>query len=368
MGGTPPGPDSPQAASGVIQPSRSLIIEVLDARGHQVRARVRLDRYPLTVGRAYSSDVILDDPYADARHLRIVWDAQLGAPVAEDLGSVNGVSEAGRAERVSRVVLRPGTELRVGRTVLRFCDPDQPVPPALPDRQLAAAAVPAPAAAAAGRPDARPALGQLSLGTRAGAAAACVGALALFALESYLENTERTNLAKVLSGTLFMLVPFAAWAGAWALGGRMVVHRFNYLPHLATALLVGVAFTLATEFGEWLDFYFPEGTPSSVVSSVLGCLLAAGLIAGHLRFASHLPRGRRWRVGAGAVTAVAAVIALNAYADRDDFTSQMEYSSSLKPVGAGRVPAVPLAEFTREVGELQAELDEIAERMREKEK
>ena len=340
---------------------RPVVVEVLDPRGHGVRARMRLDRFPATVGRAYSNDVILDDPYADARHLRVEWDAARGAAVAEDLGTVNGTSEGARAERVRRVELRPGTELRVGRTVLRFCDPDQPVPPALPDRHRAEAV----AAATSGTwlPWGR----RLSPGTRRGAIATCLTALALFGLSNYLESTERTNLAKVVTGTLFLLVPFAAWSGTWALAARMVVHRFNFLAHLATACAAAVGFMLLSAVGEWLAFYFPGGTPSSVVGSVLGFVLAAAAIAGHLRFASHLPRARRWRAAVAVLVAAAAVVALNAYADRDDFTSGMRYSSSLKPVGASHVPALPLSRFGAETAEMKEELEEIAAKM-EKEK
>lgn len=350
------------SGSGAPSPPRSLIVEILDPRGHGVRARARLERFPATVGRAYSNDVILDDPYADGHHLRLEWDAARGAVVAEDLGSVNGTSrEDARAERVRRVELRPGTELRVGRTVLRFCDPDQPVPPAVPDRHHAETV----AAATSGTwvPWGR----QLSPGSRRGALATCFAALALFGLSSYLESTERTNLAKIVTSTLFLLVPFTAWAGAWALGARMVVHRFNFLAHLATACAAAVGFMLLSTLGEWLDFYFPVGTPSSVVATVLGAVLAAALIAGHLRYASHLPRARRWRAGAAVVVMVVAVAALNAYADRDDWTSGMHYSSSLKPVGASHVPAMPLARFGTETTEMKEELEEIAGKM-EKEK
>ena len=360
-------PDAPpSAASGVIQPSRPVIVEVLDARGLGVRARVRLDRFPATVGRAYSSDVILDDPYADARHLRLDWDPARGAVVAEDLGSVNGTSEllpAGGGDRAvtRRTALRPGAELRVGRTVLRFCDPDQPVPAALPDRHRAEAV----AAAASGTwlpwgPRLSPASVPAALGI-------CLTALALFGVSSYLASTERTNLARIVSGTLWMLVPFAAWAGAWALGSRMVIHRFNFLAHLATACAAAVAYTAVAAAGEWLDFYFPGGTPSAVLGTALLFPLAAALVAGHLRYATHFPRARRWRAAAAVTLAVTAVAALDAYADRDDWSSGLEFSSSLKPAGASVVPALPLERFGTETAGMKEELEEIASTM-EKEK
>ena len=47
-----------------------IFAEVLDRRG-QVRQRVRVERFPLTIGRAYSNDLILDDRYGCPQHARV---------------------------------------------------------------------------------------------------------------------------------------------------------------------------------------------------------------------------------------------------------------------------------------------------------
>ncbi|MGH7644337.1 MAG: FHA domain-containing protein, partial [Gemmatimonadales bacterium] len=108
-----------------------IFVEVLDRRGH-VAARARLEALPAIVGRGYDCAVILDDRYISPEHVRIARD-DTGALWAEDLGSTNGVYDAVSGERLSRVALRPGLELRIGRTVVRFGFADQAVPPALPD-------------------------------------------------------------------------------------------------------------------------------------------------------------------------------------------------------------------------------------------
>jgi hypothetical protein len=40
-------------------------VEILDKRGH-VMQRLRVERLPATIGRAYTNDVILDDPFVSA--------------------------------------------------------------------------------------------------------------------------------------------------------------------------------------------------------------------------------------------------------------------------------------------------------------
>ena len=53
-----------------------------------MRTRWRLDALPATIGRALTNDVILDDPYVDAIHVRITSGGD-GIPVAEDAGSMS---------------------------------------------------------------------------------------------------------------------------------------------------------------------------------------------------------------------------------------------------------------------------------------
>src|SRR5687768_15862258 len=106
-----------------------MILEVLHPSG--ARTWHRLEDLPLTLGRGLTNDLILDDPYVDARHARIALD-ESGAPLIEDLGSVNGLV-ANDARLQGRVPVQPGAEIRVGHTMLRFRDPDEPVSAALVD-------------------------------------------------------------------------------------------------------------------------------------------------------------------------------------------------------------------------------------------
>jgi len=103
-----------------------ILVEVLDRRFH-VGQRLRLERLPAVIGRAYDCDVVLDDPYADARHARLA-EEEGGVLVVEDLGSANGLFEDGRPARVERVRLAPGTVVRVGQTSLRVRAGDEAAP------------------------------------------------------------------------------------------------------------------------------------------------------------------------------------------------------------------------------------------------
>lgn len=66
----------------------------------------------LVVGKSPKADVSLDDPYLSGLHARFFFD-ETGQVVVEDLGSTNGTYLDGK--RVSRSVVMPGSDLRLGQ-------------------------------------------------------------------------------------------------------------------------------------------------------------------------------------------------------------------------------------------------------------
>jgi hypothetical protein len=322
-----------------------MILEVVDAGG--VRSRMRLDSLPLTVGRGYSNDLILDDPYVDGRHARIVLD-ETGALVVEDLGSVNGLATPGSPQRAARLAAVPGTEVRVGRTVLRFRDPDDAVPPALPDRPEAA-------------PEAAPAAG-LARWTSSTPARLAVAAAAMAAVAGYtwLENHERSSGSDVLSGAMAFAMLAAIWAGIWAVAGRVAGHRGHFAGHLAVVSAGVIAGLLLATVAGWASFLFPDNHFAAPLWVVVWPALAAALVAGHLALASALPRRRRWRAGLATGGALLLLVGVTTVAEDDDFSDVPVFEGVLKPFPARWIPMADAAEFGRMSDELKEEVDELA--------
>jgi pSer/pThr/pTyr-binding forkhead associated (FHA) protein len=76
----------------------------------------------LTVGRGPAAGLRLDDAGSSRLHLRLRLSGS-GEATVEDLGSKNGLRLNGRALGPGPAPLRPGDELLVGATRLRFVDP-----------------------------------------------------------------------------------------------------------------------------------------------------------------------------------------------------------------------------------------------------
>ncbi|HET7594274.1 MAG TPA: FHA domain-containing protein, partial [Stellaceae bacterium] len=92
-------------------------VEVL--RHREVAARYRFAGPEIRIGRGYTNDVVVDDPYVALEHLRIRRGDD-GSLVAEDIGTLNGMHVGRKAGRVERVVLDGDQVIRIGRTDLRI--------------------------------------------------------------------------------------------------------------------------------------------------------------------------------------------------------------------------------------------------------
>lgn len=173
-----------------------VVLEVLDHEGRVVE-RVRLDSSPVTAGRAYGNDLIVDDPFVSPHHVRFYRD-DAGKLVAEDLGSLNGLCDVSAATRVSRVAVASECRLRIGQTVLRLRPASYPVAPALPAA-------------------ARERVLRSALGAWWGTATAFLVLAAYVVVDWYLGMYDRTTQTAMLTSALAATFVLAmGWAGVWA--------------------------------------------------------------------------------------------------------------------------------------------------------
>jgi hypothetical protein len=336
-----------------------MILEVVQPGG--MRTWHPLGDRPLTVGRGLSNDVILEDPYVDARHARIGLD-EAGAPVIEDLGSVNGLV-AKDARLPGRMLVGPGSEIRVGRTVLRFHDADEPVPPALVD---ATAASPASIAKASEKRLARwrraravRRVVRFARTTPARLLTAAVAASAI-ALYSWLGSAQRSSASEALFAALGFAMIVAVWAGIWAVASRVTVHQFRFVGHVGVASLVTLAGLVWSVAIEWTVFFFPDAGLSDVLSVGIGLVLLSALVAGHLSLASGLSRQQQWRAGFAVAGTALLIGGLATLAEEESFSDVPTFSGIVKPVAAEWLPTATVDEFGGVMVKLKEQVDEMA--------
>ena len=342
----------------------ALMLELLHPDG--TRSRRRLDGSPLVLGRALSSDIILDDPYVDARHARITRD-ETGALAIEDLSSVNGLI-AGSAGRQQRVTLGAGTELRIGRTTLRVRDEHEPVAPALLDDAHATAV------SAGAERDVRvpvfsgstrrgnPWLQRAQQWSESHAGRVTISAAAFggVAIHAWLSTFDRSPASDVLAGTLVFAAMAAAWSGIWAIASRVTVQRFHFVGHFAIVSAFTLAALLITVVDEWFTFFVPQSGLDGVITGLVGLALLSAMIAWHLSLSSRMSRDRRLRAGMLVSVTLVALIGLLAIAEDETFSDIPSFPGVVKPVGTVWLPTATVDDFGEVMAELKSEVDELA--------
>ena len=335
-----------------------MILEVVHPGG--ARTWHPLGERPLTVGRGLSNDLLLDDPYVDARHARIGLDEN-GAPVIEDLGSVNGL--VGKDTRLpGRVPLHPGTEIRVGRTLLRFHDVEEAVAPALVDATASSATTAKESQKRLARwRRARAVRRIVRLGRTTPArlltAAAAASAIAVY---SWLGSSQRSSASEALFAALGFAMIVSVWAGIWAVASRVTVHRFNFVGHVGVASLVTLAGLVWSVAIEWVVFFFPDAGLSDVLSVGIGLVLLSALVAGHLALASGLSRQRQWRAGFAVAGAALLIGGLATLVEEESFSDVPAFSGIVKPVAGEWLPTATVDEFGGVMEKLKEQVDEMA--------
>lgn len=315
------------------------MVEILGRRG-QVDQRFRIERFPATVGRAYTNDLILDDRHICAEHARLELSEE-GAVILRDLDSVNGIHRMDGGERVRIIEVTRGAEVRMGRTRLRFLPPDKPVAATVPNRESHPIWVWA-----------------TSHWT------AVLAWLAVFAGASAW-TTYRSSYAELEADTLltqlsYVLLAMLGWAGGWALFGRLLIHRTRFTGHWAVVCVYGLAsLFLEGAFG-YVRFLFAPVVAVTRVEFVGEGLLLAGLLYLHLHLATAL------RLRARTLVFVAAVVLSVAFSELNrrqtaKWMQTLPYWSRLQPVPQVWLPVESSEAFFTAARTLGSELDALAE-------
>ena len=315
-------------------------IEILDGKGAVIE-RIPIRSFPIKVGRAYTNDVILNDPYVCPLHLAIGTDDQ-GHLVARDLDSVNGLRADSRGRRVTSLAIHSGSQFHIGHTQLRYCSAEHPLAPTLLDRDGGKGWLTSPYVAAP------------------------AGALifALLCLDAYLTTVDRATVAAIVTEPLTTFAMLLIWSGLWALASRIIVSRFHFPQHVVVACAAIAGFFALGASSEWLEFFFPS-IPMIWIAGLFGSgLIVAAVVFGHLKFATSMRRRSRFCAALAVSVAMAGVSAISDFASRSKFSNVMDFTGIVKPIDAGLLPTVTIDQFVDRSEKLKKDLDALARKAR----
>ena len=315
-----------------------VIVELLDRAG-AVSARHRCQQLPLSLGRAYDNDVIVDDPFVAPVHVRIERRAD-GALIARDVGTRNGIHLLPRRRnslwrdaitRCSEIVLTSGTLVRVGHSTFRVRPIDQAVAPERLDTT------------AHTWEGMRPAALAFVMLTLVSLFEAWTGDIST--QDSLLYET---NVAAVLGALV-------VWGGVWALLNRLFAGRARMGRHLligATGAVVTVVISLVAEMLGYA-FSLPSLTQFDSYMS-----LAVLAIAIYFHMATIMPLSLSFARQFAVVFAMLTIglFGLYRYSKEQRF-GDSPYMASLQWPAIRMATPVSTEAFVNNIGELKARAD-----------
>jgi hypothetical protein len=316
-----------------------IFLEVLE--GDSVHARHRLERFPVTVGRGYANDVILDDPKVSTVHLRLER-GEGGAVVLRDVGSRNGTFQVEPWAPLAELVLVDDTRVAVGDTVLRFRSRAHAV-----EVTRITARPSAPRAQPFDRPFAFPAVLAVAVGASL--------------LDAHLTNYEKTDWGAL---ALAVFAPVAAtfvWALLWSIASKIARRQFHFGAHgsIGSLGLLGVlAFPAVLDL---LTFSLSLGTWVGWVLLLLFLGWAGCVLFWHLRYVTRWEPKRLAGVLAVVLGCFGALLRAEALLGEEEFTPYIEFERTLLPPAFRLVPAHSVDDFFRESQKKQEEVDALVQ-------
>ncbi|HSH72529.1 MAG TPA: FHA domain-containing protein [Methylophilaceae bacterium] len=302
-------------------------VELL-THNEEVKSRHPFNDLPVSIGRAYDNDLIVDDRYIAAHHAIIERDAT-GAVIMRDTGSRNGLVHQGK--RVKRAAIDGNSIIRLGHTNLRLRSADFQVEQEVADNT------------AYGWEGWPPALAGIAI-------------ITLLSLVSvWITDTDKFSAVRYLLATALIFSIVVVWCGCWSFANRVIGSHARFGRHLfivASALLlmdVWDILSVTIAYAYSLEFLTRYG-------SLMMMAISAGMVFFHLMtINSHHPK----RFASLCVILAflgSGLILLNNY-QRDGRLGDELYMSHLLPPAIRQSANQPVAQFIDDAGKLKAQVD-----------
>ena len=311
------------------------VVEIID-RGGAVHSRVHIDHLPFKLGRALDNDLIIDDIYVCPHHAEIRDEDGL---TLIDLQSINGIFQGLKRNPEPHLSLLGSVDFRLGHSLMRFR-------PAL--EQLAETAV-----------DPLATSRLFALDRAHWAVPALAGGTLALLIERVLASTQILQFGAVASSVLPALLMVLVWALAWSMVNRMVSHRFHYFGHLSIASFGVLTASVLEPLTGYLGFAFAADASMGALGKLLGAVMLAAIIYGHLRLISR-GRGTRLLIPAAAVALTFLVLSVLPGAGDSGFSSEPKFAASLKFPAAALRQGRNADDFYADAAKALDEVDEEA--------
>jgi len=287
----------------------AIILEILDRFG-KVRERHKLEQFPVRIGRSYSNDIVLDDPYISPEHIEILRDGE-GNLLITDLKSENGLFSLHPLARHEVLSIGGKQRIRIGHTDIRLRPLDFPVRETYIDRVS-------------------PSQLHLLFTNMIMLPVFLLFTTAVFLGYFYAQSFRDITLNSLISQLLPLFIFIFVWSSAWSIVSKVVTHKFYFAYHTILTSVVLAAFYLIEPLYDYIEFIYPVYGLADYLSLITDLSLPVLLLYGNLRQSTPLSKRRAGVTAIIANVLVMGVLHLIAYVHEPAFNGQPEFSQVLK--------------------------------------
>jgi len=307
-----------------------IIVEVINRQKQVIRQTITKD-LPATIGRSCENDIIIDDPYVDRSHCRIVQNEE-GDLTLTDCDSENGILNSGKRYETIKIPTINELNVTLGKTDIRLrtsgflCQPVKPLPikrePSnlfdIHNRNLIMFLL----------------FTALYLGMRT----------FLLTTSDYLESGLALFFSILLGGGI--------WCAGWAFLNRVLSERFNFFLHISLLCVVSLFFDLCLIAISYLSFLVQLDTFVKILILTVCTISIIGLIYSHLSLLASIKLyGRLITCGISFVLIVVSY-SFSFYHDQKQFSPYISFDNELKPLSTHLIPAISPKAFFDETRNL----------------
>jgi pSer/pThr/pTyr-binding forkhead associated (FHA) protein len=300
-----------------------VFVEVMD-RQDQVKQQIPVSQFPVSIGRAYSNDIIIDDPYICPVHARIDYNDD-GDIILIDADSKNGIKYLGKIKDTNTVSPQNGLTVKLGNTKIRFRSPEfisEATRTQLSKSSRVKEVI-----------DSKPYIFILIL-----------LALSYLILRIYLSS----YMDFVATGVMFFFpscIFITIWCTGWSLLNRILAARFNFLFHLLLLSSAVLVFGIIDTSTSYLSFIMSMNILPDMLFGYTIAFLAGLLLFGHLSIIGNI-RFRTRLIFKTSYFVLVGLFSVFMFFDKQSVVSdRTSYNYDLKPITERLIPSISPEEF-----------------------
>lgn len=312
-----------------------LIVEIHDAH-RRMPAYRHIARFPLSIGRGYNNDIILNDPFVAAEHL--VIDQAENGWLLRQVDRVNPPHYQGKPLAQETCVIHSGDELVLGKTLMRFFSPHHAV---VPIRKLHDTLA-----------------GFIETMRELVVISALLMVLWLAQMYSeFLVTSVTTPMQKLAADALPVVGAALLWAMIWSLIAFVVRRKTEYLFFLAVTIFYFLTDMLLQYGIDYIAFNTRDVFLPDLLSFIIGGVLMTLMFYVSMGRAMILSTRRKLLLSNVFAWTLVAVISFVMQANRPGFNPDPEYPAVLKPPFAQWAKTQSMDDFLQESANVLDQVD-----------